>query len=175
MYLRNLLILPFLIVQVVVAAQSTDTLFLQAAAQKLQHAREYTLKVATLMPEENYGFKPSAEEMDFGQQLLHLASNLGWLSSAYLSKGSNPVSKEDSKLKGKKEIIAVLDKAYDYALQAMQQVAPKDLAEKVKFFAGPMNTLQIINLLNDHQTHHRAQMLVYLRLKGIQPPDYVGW
>jgi uncharacterized damage-inducible protein DinB len=38
-----------------------------------------------------------------------------------------------------------------------------------------MNKLQIINLINDHQTHHRAQLLVYLRLKGVKPPEYVGW
>jgi uncharacterized damage-inducible protein DinB len=38
-----------------------------------------------------------------------------------------------------------------------------------------MNKLQILNLLNDHQTHHRAQLIVYLRINGIKPPDYVGW
>ncbi|NJL74904.1 MAG: hypothetical protein HC892_07620 [Saprospiraceae bacterium] len=30
-------------------------------------------------------------------------------------------------------------------------------------------------LMNDHLTHHRAQMIVYLRLKDVQPPKYVGW
>lgn len=41
--------------------------------------------------------------------------------------------------------------------------------------AGRMSKLQFINLLNDHQTHHRGQMMVYLRLNGIQPPEYMGW
>jgi hypothetical protein len=26
-----------------------------------------------------------------------------------------------------------------------------------------------------HQTHHRGQLVVYLRLKGIKPPQYRGW
>jgi len=30
-------------------------------------------------------------------------------------------------------------------------------------------------LLNDHQTHHRGQLVVYLRLNGIKPPAYIGW
>ncbi|WP_374662973.1 DinB family protein [Parasegetibacter sp. NRK P23] len=38
-----------------------------------------------------------------------------------------------------------------------------------------MSKLQIINLLSDHQTHHRGQLLVYLRLCGLTPPKYVGW
>ncbi len=38
-----------------------------------------------------------------------------------------------------------------------------------------MTERQIINLMNDHLTHHRAQAIVYLRLNGVMPPKYVGW
>ncbi len=38
-----------------------------------------------------------------------------------------------------------------------------------------MNKLQINNPMQDHQTHHRAQLLNYLRLNGIKPPAYIGW
>lgn len=156
-------------------AQKSDSLFLDAAIKKLQHSREYTLKVANLMPEEKYLYKPAPEEMGFGAQLLHLSSNMGWLSSSYLSSGKNPVTKEDAKLLKKEEIIGVLNKAYDFALNALRHFDRNHLSDSVSFFAGPMNKLQIINLLSDHQTHHRAQMLVYLRLNAIKPPDYVGW
>jgi uncharacterized damage-inducible protein DinB len=47
--------------------------------------------------------------------------------------------------------------------------------EKVKFFAGPITRRQILILMHDHQTHHLGQLIVYLRLKGIKPPDYIGW
>ncbi len=157
------------------AAQRTDSLFMAAAVSRLTHAREYTLQVADLMPADKYGFKPSPEEMAFGEQLLHLASNLGWLSSGYLQKGINPVSKEDARLTEKAAIRAVLEKAYDYAIEACSRFNPGDLGASVTFFAGPMNNLQIINLINDHQTHHRGQMMVYLRLNGVIPPKYVGW
>lgn len=30
-------------------------------------------------------------------------------------------------------------------------------------------------LLFDHVTHHRAQAIMYLRMRGIEPPAYVGW
>ena len=46
---------------------------------------------------------------------------------------------------------------------------------KVDFFAGPKTRSQIIQLVDDHHTHHRAQLIIYLRLLGIKPPRYVGW
>jgi uncharacterized damage-inducible protein DinB len=156
-------------------AQSADALFLSAAIKKLKHSRDYTLEVARRMPAEDYGFRPVPEEMSFAGQLLHLSQNLGWLSSSYLQVGKNPVQDADMKLRGKDSVIAVVSRVYDYALNAMEHFPTAHLGDNVSFFAGPMNKLQIINLINDHQTHHRAQLLVYLRLKGIRPPEYVGW
>ena len=156
-------------------AQSTDALFLTAAIRKLEHSRDYTLEVARLMPPTEYGFSPVPEEMSFAEQLLHLSQNLGWLSASYLRGEDNPVGDADMKLHDKDSIIAVVGRVYDYALTALEKFPPDHLKDNVSFFAGPMNKLQIINLINDHQTHHRAQLLVYLRLKGIKPPEYLGW
>lgn len=173
--MRVCTLLFLLITAFTAAAQKTDSLFMATAVSKLKHAREYTLQVADLMPADKYGYKPTPEEMAFGEQLLHLASNLGWLSSSYLQKGSNPVSKEDARLTEKTAIRGVLEKSYDYAIDAFARFNAGDLGASVKFFAGPMTNMQIINLINDHQTHHRGQLMVYLRLNGLAPPKYVGW
>lgn len=156
-------------------AQAVDALFLEAARKKLTSSKDYTLQVAALMPAEQYQFQPAEHEMNFGEQLLHLSANLGWLSSTYLTNEQNPVQKADMRILQKDSIIAVVTRTYDYALQALNRFPPDLLKENVTFFAGPMNKLQIINLINDHQTHHRGQLMVYLRLKKITPPDYVGW
>ena len=156
-------------------AQDVDTFYLNANITKLKNAKEYTLQVADLMPEEKYNYKPSKEEMEFGKQLLHISENLCWLSSSYLTSNKSPITEADGKLTTKQDIITVATKAYDFAINTLQNLNTKTLADTVKFFAGPMNKLQIINLLQDHQTHHRGQLLVYLRLNGIKPPDYVGW
>ena len=157
-------------------AQSIDSLFVRSAYSKLEAARDYTLQVAMAMPARDYSFKPDPDEMTFGEQLLHLSQNLGWLSSYYLNdKKENPVSKSDIKLLTKDSILVVVNKTYDYAMEALKNFPPEKLKDRVTFFAGPMSKLQIINLLNDHQTHHRGQLVVYLRMKGIRPPAYVGW
>jgi uncharacterized damage-inducible protein DinB len=158
------------------AVAQSDTLFINAACAKLGRAAAYTLQVAELMPAENYGYKPALAEMSFGQQLIHLSKNLAWLSGHYLgNKEKSPVREADLKLRQKDSIIAVVNRTYNYALAILKEFPPGHLTDTVSFFAGPMSKLQIINLLNDHQTHHRGQLVVYLRLNGIKPPGYVGW
>ena len=155
--------------------QGVDTLFVRAAHKKLSNAKEYTLKVAELMPAELYAYRPASTGMSFGEQLLHLSQNLGWLCSAYLREERNPVEKTKMRLQQKDSILQIVTDVYDYALMALDQLEPRQLSDSVAFFAGPMTKLQIVSLMNDHQTHHRAQLLVYLRLNGMTPPRYVGW
>ena len=168
-------IITFFLTSSLLMAQTIDAVFLNANITKLKNAKEYTLQVANLLPAEKYNYKPSKAEMGFGKQLLHISENLCWLSSSYLTGNKNPLTEADGKLTSKKNIIAIVIKAYDFAIDALQNFDTKALADTVKFFSGSMNKLQIINLIQDHQTHHRAQLLVYLRLNGIKPPEYVGW
>ena len=154
-------------------AQTNDSLLNQLSA-KWKNAKIYALKVAELMPEEHYNFKPVPDVMTFDEQLLHIAQNMNWLSSAYLL-GSKQNSKSDAKVLSKQSIINTISTAYDSALAVHYRLTPKQLDEVVPFFAGPKSRRQILILMHDHQTHHIGQLIVYLRLKGIKPPEYVGW
>lgn len=156
-------------------AQQSGKVFLDAALTRLTHARDYTIRVAELMPENKYDYRPTKEEMSFGEQIRHMAGNLYWLSSSYVTKDPPPPFDTTKKKFSKKEIITELKSAYSYTYSALTKMMPEQLGDTVTFFAGPMNKLQIINLINDHQAHHRGQCIVYLRLNGIKPPDYVGW
>jgi uncharacterized damage-inducible protein DinB len=101
-------------------------------------------------------------------------SNANWLSSDYLGG-----KKLEQNLRNadytKSEVIAILQEGFANVAAALENLKPEQLEEPVKFFAGPMNKRQIMTLLNDHHTHHRGQIIVYLRLKGVKPPRYVGW
>lgn len=154
-------------------AQTNDSLLNQLSA-KWKNAKTYALKVAELMPEEQYNFKPVPDEMSFGEQLLHIADNMNWLSSAYLF-GSKQKNKNEAKLLSKQSIINTLSTAYDSALAVHYRLTSQQFDEVVPFFTGPKSRRQILILMHDHQTHHIGQLIVYLRLKGIKPPEYVGW
>ncbi len=141
---------------------------------KWKNAAAYTLEIAELMPEEHYDFKPTEEEMSFQQQLLHIMSNANWLSSDFLG-GEKLTQDLRTAEYSKAEVIAILREGFANVAAALENLQPEQLEESVKFFAGPMNKRQIMTLLNDHHTHHRGQLIVYLRLNGVKPPRYVGW
>lgn len=144
---------------------------------RLTNAKRYTLTTADRMPEANYGYQPTPEEMTFRAQTVHIAQNLTWLTSSYLTQTPSPLSAVSLKATNqtKADALQLVTQAYDYAIEAIRLFDPAHLDDTVQFFAGPLTKRQIMLLIADHQTHHRAQLLVYLRLNGIKPPDYVGW
>lgn len=115
--------------------------------------------------------------MSFREQLIHISQNLYWLSSSYIAESPNPFhSTKDQLLKlGKDSIISLMKNAYDYAISSISNMEIKTLPKEFTFSGEHLNKYQFLNLIEDHQTHHRGQLIVYLRLNGIKPPEYTGW
>ncbi len=175
--MKHGLLLILISLSIPVSAQSEQT-HLKELQQKWANAKIYTLTLAESMPVEKYGFHPVEGEMSFGEQLVHLSSNMVWLSSEYLSGAKPPRDRKEIEGyagKSKEEVLKVVAESLDYAATTLKNFDSKQLNEPVKFFAGPMTKRQIITLMNDHLTHHRAQAIVYLRLNGMLPPKYIGW
>lgn len=145
---------------------------ISAFLEKWENSKNYLIEMAELMPEDFYEFKPTEREMTFREQLIHIKGNMDWLSSTYF--GSEKIEKTD-KVLTKKEIIKSLEVSFNLVYNAVKKTKPEDLKLKVDFFAGEKTKLQILNLLQDHVTHHRGQIIVYLNLNDVQPPKYVGW
>ncbi len=142
-----------------------------AFLEKWENTKTYTLAVAEAMPEDVYSFKPTERQMTFAEQLLHIKSNMDWLSQTYFKA---PVA-EGQETISKQQIIMALTASFDRVTLAINSTADSELPQTVEFFAGPKSKLQILNLLQDHVTHHRGQLLVYLNLNEVTPPRYVGW
>jgi uncharacterized damage-inducible protein DinB len=154
-------------------AQSQDA-FLTDFKAKWKNAAEYTLEFAQAMPEDYFNYSPMAEEMTFREQLKHIAGNMVWLSSSYLDGSKTHIDPSQSG-NSKKEIIEMLEKAFAYATQTVNALKPHDLNTNVEFIAGTMTKRRILLLMTDHVTHHRGQLVVYLRMKNVKPPKYRGW
>jgi uncharacterized damage-inducible protein DinB len=142
--------------------------------EKWDNSKDYLVAVAQAMPEDKYDYKPTAREMTFREQLFHIQENMNWLSTTYFL-GEQHAKKEEVKGLSKAQIILNIIASFDAAKARVQKIKDVELSQKVDFFAGPKSKLQILNLMQDHVTHHRAQILVYLNLNQIQPPKYVGW
>jgi len=147
--------------------------FVTEFQKKWENSMTYTLEVAEKMPEEFYDFKPTDDQMSFAEQVLHLLRNMTWLSTDYLTDDTYKVDWKGSYTKA--ELLDLIQKTYAFAGKAAAGLSAEDLEEQVEFFAGPMSKRQVLMLMNDHSTHHRGQLMVYLRLKNVQPPRYRGW
>ena len=112
--------------------------------------------------------------MSFREQLLHIKGNIDWLGTTYFTVEKFD-EKKDEKTYSKEEIISMLEMSFDKVYNVIKYTKSENLKDKVEFFAGPKTKLQILNLLQDHVTHHRGQLIVYLNLNEIKPPSYVGW
>lgn len=142
--------------------------------EKWDNSKVYLVKMAESMPEDKFDFKPTDREMSFKEQLFHILDNMDWLSTTHFS--NNDYKKKDrTAIVSKQQIVEEIGRSFDEAKIRVENNKEADLGQKVAFFAGEKTKLQILNLLQDHVTHHRGQLIVYLNLNQIKPPAYVGW
>ncbi|MBY5957149.1 DinB family protein [Membranicola marinus] len=149
--------------------------YLAEIKEKWSHSAQYFQDIAALMPDSLYDFKPTPKSMTFGEQLVHAAQNMINLSRNQLAFTNQEIPEKPLDQASPSVVRHFLKSAFDYASQAIGEETEETLNRTTKFFAGPKTHRQIINLMHDHATHHRGQLIVYLRLNAIAPPKYVGW
>jgi len=136
-------------------------------------AKAYTKAYLDAMPEDGYALKPTPEMRTFAGQMLHLADGTYGI-VCYGTGKTNPLGKEGAEktVAQTKEATtkAVMD-SYDFAIATIQGMTPAQLQETVKQNNKEIPRYVIIGKGFEHQTHHRGQTTVYLRLKGATPPQ----
>jgi len=147
-----------------------------AFLEKWQNSRDYLIGIAEAMPEEGYSYKPTERQMTFGDQLLHIRGNMLWLGNTYFTDTNfDRNSLTVNPPQGKQAIIKAVTESFDEVYAFAKAFPEEELSETISFFAGPKSRYQILNLLQDHVTHHRGQLIVYLNLNEVEPPRFVGW
>ena len=145
--------------------------------ERLENSRKYLILVAETMPEDKYDFRASPESLTFAENLMHIGYAIDWHSQSLLGGRESRDWKTDTIYKvankSKKEMIATIDKTFDESIELIKQFDPTQFDDELDYFGLIRTKRQIFLLLADHVTHHRAQMLVYMRLNGLVPPRYV--
>ena len=140
--------------------------------QSWKNTKAYTLAVAEAMPAESYDFKPAPEEFSFAGQMIHIAgANYAWFAGLMGEKREiGDVPNED-----KRAVLAYLRETFDFCIAALDRITPVQLDKTMASVGGRKSGSGRDALLNMymHVAHHRGQAIVYLRLKGINPPEYL--
>lgn len=153
--------------------------FIKDYVERLENSKTYLLVVADSMPEDTYDFKATEESKSFAENLMHIGWALDWHSQTLIG-GREPRDwRTDTELrpadKSKQEMIDKMEETFDLAILLISELEVAKLEDRLDYFGLDRTKRQILLLLSDHITHHRAQMLVSLRLNGITPPRYVEY
>jgi uncharacterized damage-inducible protein DinB len=139
-----------------------------------ERAKIYTKEYLDAMPAEGYALKPTPEMRSFAQQMLHLTDgNYGFASAA--TGVASPVGMGESEKatdQSKEHVTKLVMAGYDFVINSIKTMTPAQLAEATKLFGRfEMSKGKALEKCFEHQTHHRGQTTVYIRLAGATPPQ----
>lgn len=161
-----------------------ETIFPADMAEIMDHMKDYTLAVYDIPHDSLMDFRPSEEVMSFEEQAAHILSNMYVQHTSFLI--TDTTTNLNAAIEKSAEIMAITDRqelrtrlseqfdeisAY---LRTMDTSGDWNKERVLPQFDGKpkKDLMTILMMMRDHITHHRAQMIVYLRLMGYQPPRY---
>jgi uncharacterized damage-inducible protein DinB len=137
---------------------------------KWENNKSYILKMLEVMPEEHYEFVPAEGMRTYKEQAEHIVSSFNYQMAKTGFFDLPEVDNTD-----KKSLIQSYTKIFDEIISKLKNIKNSALKTETSMWYGQSTYLRILNLADNHLAHHRGQMIVYLRLKGIEPPSYIGW
>jgi uncharacterized damage-inducible protein DinB len=140
-----------------------------------ERAKTYTLDYLNVSTEELIASRPTPEMRSFGMHMLHVADdNFGFAAIASGTKAPTDfgvLEKAADQYKTKEALTKIVMESYDFVIASLKNMDDAKLKESIKVFRWQATREMTYFKAFEHQTHHRGQTTVYLRLKGIKPPE----
>ena len=152
---------------------SGDTIKAQYV-KEWERAKAYTNEYLAAMPADKYSVHPVDSIRSFSEQMLHLSS--GVFGQVFVATGAaRPFigfnMEKSAGAQSKDSVTYYVNASYDYAINSIQNMDASKLMEHVKRGSFDFTRLTWIMKAFEHQTHHRGQCTIYIRLQGIKPPN----
>ena len=155
-------------------AISPKTAFTEMYLPVWQTAVDHCLEVANAMPEELYTYKPTEISKTFGEQMVHIGYTAELLTKRYVQGMEVKPNAPDASKMTKAEIIELMENGFAYVTRVIHEIDQNQLEETcVMYHSG--NTVSrafALFYVQDHMNNHRAKANLYIRLNGLQPPEY---
>jgi uncharacterized damage-inducible protein DinB len=146
----------------------------QQMVKDWERAKAYTKEYLDIMPADKYNFKAQDSIRSFAQQMLHLAQGNINLSSNGLGKDRLWLGRRleaTPSAQTKDSVAYFVNASYDYVIEGIKAMDVAKFDEKTKM--GNLENSRLVWILKtfEHQTHHRGQTTIYIRLVGVRPPN----
>jgi uncharacterized damage-inducible protein DinB len=150
----------------------------ESVSGTLQFAEGNFLGVAEAMPDNKYSFVPTAGKFDgvrsFAEQVKHVAC----AQFAFFNEFEGKTPPDDCEngghdtAKTKPELIKYLKDSFDYSNRVLAKLTAQNALDRVEGrYAGPNTKLGIAVVALWHIADHYGQIVEYLRMNGIVPPQ----
>jgi len=137
-----------------------------------RNAKNYTEKVAAALPQSYFTKRPNQDMRTFAEILQHIGEAIQYDASFCLT---IKVLRYSGATYDKEAIINFVKSAYESIEIAVEKMDEEDFRVQKSIWTGDFSIGKILLYTNDHATHHRGQLTMYLRLFGVKPPSYIGW
>ena len=139
-----------------------------------ERAKAYTKEYLDAMPKDKYNFRAQDSVRTFAQQMLHLAqANMGLSANGTgrdrIWPGRN--LEQTATAQSADSVSYFVMASYDFAIDGIKNMDISKFEEKNKRGNFDETRLAWIVKAFEHQTHHRGQTTIYIRLLGIKPPN----
>jgi uncharacterized damage-inducible protein DinB len=142
-----------------------------------ERAKAYTQDYLKTMPANKYSLKAQDSIRTFAQQMLHLAqANKFFLTIA--SGGKPSMAGRDlekaASAQSADSVTYYVNDSYDVVINAIKGMSGASMMETATAnFGQPFTFTKLAWLMKafEHQTHHRGQTTVYIRIAGAHPPQ----
>jgi uncharacterized damage-inducible protein DinB len=151
------------------ACQAQDAV-VKALRSQMDGFRQNILESAEKVSAADYSFKPAPEVMSFHQLLAHL-TDANYSLCSPLKNEANPNPGATEKKAPGKDVIPALKASFDYCDGALAAMNDAKLAGAIKRGNAERPLAYYALHLLDHTALHYGNMITYMRLKGIVPPE----
>lgn len=135
--------------------------------------RKRTRETVAAIAGHDLSYRPTPEQRRFGDQVLHVIAVQQALLGALRGEGWNwGASEAEAPLPELAEILRRFDQMHAAELAYYEGLDEADFGRPVTLFGQSEPMLYWLLDFLAHETHHRGQMVVYLRLLGIAAPRY---
>jgi hypothetical protein len=140
-----------------------------------QRNRSAVLAYIDAMPDSASGFRPTPGVRTFAEQFDHIVTTNLEVAAVALRGLKTPPQLGDSAvyLHDKTALHRYADTTYGYFLAALRQASPAQLRRPVAMYGQPPQPAARLAALSfEHSVWTLGQVVPYLRLNGVTPPEY---
>lgn len=129
---------------------------------------------AEQMPEDHYGFRPTAEVRSFGELVGHIAFAQFNICAALRGETNPRPGNLEVTLTTKAELVEAITAAFALCDTAYEDATDASLGDAVQFFGSESVRHFPLTYALVHANEHYGNIVTYMRIKGLVPPSSQG-